>query len=490
MIPTSGDIKNMTVARLFQDFRVEKKSGTLVLSRDKETKKFHFRNGEIIYAASNLDEDQLGPALVSSGVITQEQHATAADAARSTGKPLGAMLVERGYLAPKDLVEGAKQQVAKIIASVLPWLDGKFSVDNQSLPLGEVIPLQLSTSSLLLSGMDKLDWKVVRKSLPPLKTVVAPSKDGSAYQQGIELDSGQRTVLAFINGSRTIEEICALSEMGDFTTLKALYALFALRLVDVSSAKAAEQAQTGAAASAAQTDSDDIVVTKDMILHALDSLDLQDYYEMLDIGRSATPLEIKKAYFRYAKRYHPDRHTDSEVSELKEQLGTLFMHITEAYNILSKEETRDTYNLGLGRGIKRYRRTEDVAPTKQDTQKTTAITQFNEGLKQFKAQNFWGAEEAFSWASRLDPANADYVFHHGLALARIPRRRHDAEALFRKALQIAPSKIDFYLELGNFYAKNGLKAKALATFNDALRREPGSIKVQQAIQSMGGEAKP
>jgi len=491
MITPTGDIKSMTVPRLIQELRAEKKTGTLVLSRDKETKKIYFRSGDIIYAASNQDADQLGASLISSSKITSEQHAVAVEAAGNTGKPVTAMLVERGFLSPKDLVDGAKEQVSRILSSVLSWIDGKYVVDNHPLPLGEIVSLQLSTGMLLVSGLAALDWKIIRKSLPPLKTIIAPAKDGSPYLQGIALEQDQQTVLALANGSRTIEEICALSEMGDFTTLKALYVLYALRLVDAGAVKTAEQARAEAAVAAGVQDGQDAEqtddkVTKEMILHALESLALQDYYQMLDIGRGATAQEIKKAYFRYAKLYHPDRHMDSEMVELKVKLEELFMNITEAYNILSKEDTRKKYNLALASGVKRYRTADQLPSARQQTQKATAASQFNEGLKMFRVQNFWAAEEAFSWAARLDPSNPEYVFQRGLALARMPRRMHDAEDLFNLALKMAPSKVEYYLEIGNFYAKNGLKAKALALFKDALLRDPNSEKLKQAIKNVGG----
>jgi len=482
MITPSGIIKGMTIARLFQEFRIGKKSGTLVASRDNETKKIYFRSGEIIYASSNQPADQLGPSLLNAGLITEQQHAAAVEAAHNTGKPLGAVLVERGFLAPNKLVEGAKHQVSKIVTSVLAWIDGKYSLDSQPIPIGEIIPLQLSAGALVLSSADSLDWKTIRKSLPSLNAIMVPGKDGPAHQQGIVLNRDQLDILALADGRRTIEEICAVSEAGDFITLKTLYALCALGILDVGSGKIAEQH----AAPAADAASVDGAVSKETILRAFDALESQDYYQILDISRSAEPHEIRKAYFRFAKMYHPDRHTDSDMAELKDQLNTLFINVTEAYNILSREDSREKYTSALGRGVKRYSRGDEVPASQQNTQKTTAMTQFNEGLKQFHLNNFWGAEEAFSWAVKLDPSNAEYVFHHGLALARIPRRRHDAEVLFKQALKMAPSKIDYYMELGTFYSKNGLKAKALATFNDALRRDPNSLKVQEAIKNIGG----
>jgi tetratricopeptide (TPR) repeat protein len=99
--------------------------------------------------------------------------------------------------------------------------------------------------------------------------------------------------------------------------------------------------------------------------------------------------------------------------------------------------------------------------------------------------NFWGADEAFQWALRLDPDNAEYLFQRGLTLARMPRRGHEAEEYYLKAIKLAPKKIDYYLALGNFYEKSGVKAKALSVYQDALKYDPQSEKLKQAIEKAG-----
>ena len=60
----------------------------------------------------------------------------------------------------------------------------------------------------------------------------------------------------------------------------------------------------------------------------------------MGVREDAAEAEIRKAYFRLAKEYHPDRHLQKEMSELKNELESLFGRITEAYNILIDEEKR------------------------------------------------------------------------------------------------------------------------------------------------------
>lgn len=63
----------------------------------------------------------------------------------------------------------------------------------------------------------------------------------------------------------------------------------------------------------------------------------RDYYEVLGINRSADANEIKKAYRKLAKKYHPDAN-DSEDAEEK------FKELQEAYEVLSDENKKATYD--------------------------------------------------------------------------------------------------------------------------------------------------
>ena len=64
----------------------------------------------------------------------------------------------------------------------------------------------------------------------------------------------------------------------------------------------------------------------------------RDYYEVLEVSRDATDEEIKKAYKRLAKKYHPDV-TRNEEAESK------FKEINEAYSVLSDKNARQKYDM-------------------------------------------------------------------------------------------------------------------------------------------------
>ena len=64
----------------------------------------------------------------------------------------------------------------------------------------------------------------------------------------------------------------------------------------------------------------------------------RDYYEVLDVSKSASSEEIKKAYRKRALKYHPDKNPGDKEAEAK------FKECAEAYEVLSDPENRQRYD--------------------------------------------------------------------------------------------------------------------------------------------------
>ena len=63
----------------------------------------------------------------------------------------------------------------------------------------------------------------------------------------------------------------------------------------------------------------------------------RDYYDILDVGKTASEAEIKKAYRKQALQWHPDRNKSAEAAEK-------FKEVNEAYEVLANPQKKQAYD--------------------------------------------------------------------------------------------------------------------------------------------------
>ncbi|GAA5830294.1 hypothetical protein JCM11251_001295 [Rhodosporidiobolus azoricus] len=90
-----------------------------------------------------------------------------------------------------------------------------------------------------------------------------------------------------------------------------------------------------------------LLVARLLVLFALCAVALAgtDYYRVLGVSRSADDRTLKKAYRKLSKQYHPDKN-DSEEAKAK------FLEVSRAYEVLTDEEKRKTYDRFGEEGLK------------------------------------------------------------------------------------------------------------------------------------------
>ena len=102
----------------------------------------------------------------------------------------------------------------------------------------------------------------------------------------------------------------------------------------------------------------------------------RNYYQILEVPRNARLEEIKQAYRKLARQYHPDVNPGNKIAEEK------FKDINEAYDILSDESKRSQYDLGNLNGKSRKSRT---STTRGKTQKNDFVEDFKGVVDKFRS---------------------------------------------------------------------------------------------------------
>ena len=72
-------------------------------------------------------------------------------------------------------------------------------------------------------------------------------------------------------------------------------------------------------------------------------LDQLDYFGVLKVAQTASPAEIKAAYYRESRAYHPDRFAAVPDARLRDLVGRVYRRVNEAYTVLRDDRKRAKY---------------------------------------------------------------------------------------------------------------------------------------------------
>lgn len=132
------------------------------------------------------------------------------------------------------------------------------------------------------------------------------------------------------------------------------------------------------------------------------SIDSEDYFQMLGVARDATSEQIRGAYFSLARVWHPDR-LPGELADMKAPLGRVFARFNDAYQTLSDASKRKEY---LGRLQQGEGTAEDDAKL---ARVVDAALEFQKAEILLKKNDLAGAEALASRAAEADPEQPEYV---------------------------------------------------------------------------------
>jgi hypothetical protein len=150
------------------------------------------------------------------------------------------------------------------------------------------------------------------------------------------------------------------------------------------------------------------------------ALERLDYFELLKLPKTATPDEIKAAFYRESRQYHPDRFFQLQDEALKERVHEVYKRIIEAYAALRDDAKRAKYLTdvtGPERAV-RLRFTEAAEAESKQAQRRAMEEQLGQTAKgrQFfqnaqadlEAGRLAAAERNLKMALTFEPQNARF----------------------------------------------------------------------------------
>ncbi|MFQ5950277.1 MAG: DUF4388 domain-containing protein, partial [Nitrospiria bacterium] len=239
--PSSGRLRNLRLPNILQIMWQEEKTGVLNLFRNDLNKSIYLQNGEMIFATSHYPDDRLGEVLLKAGKIRYKEYERSVELLKKTGKRQGTILVEEGFITPKDLFEGVIFQVKEIILSLFTWIDGEYKFKEGPLPTEEVITLDISTATLILEGIKRIrDWNRLLKDLPPPDSFIKASEDPPRLSKMIQRSPATQALIQLADGRKTLYDILIASDMHSLECAQVLYYLLTVHILKTVTPPASE----------------------------------------------------------------------------------------------------------------------------------------------------------------------------------------------------------------------------------------------------------
>ena len=222
-------------------------------------------------------------------------------------------------------------------------------------------------------------------------------------------------------------------------------------------------------------------------------LKAQSHFELLGVPRAANEAQIKEAYFRLARRFHPDAHHDPTLADLREKLEAVFIRLGEAYEVLRNPRTRGNYEASLprqapGPGSVAHCEPElSAPPPDHDYEVRMATESAARAEKHIAEARYWDAIQLLEPAVALLDGKPRQRARVNLArcFAKNPNWVKRAEELLQLVVQEDPKNADAYFELGMIYKGGGLKGRSLSVFRKALEIRPEHEGARQELLALG-----
>jgi curved DNA-binding protein CbpA len=439
-----------------RDIFLKKNRGRLSFFHQNIQKYLFFQNGFLVYAKTNHPQELLGEVLFRLGKLSKEEFEKI-DEYIQPRKSIGAVLIEKGLIAKESLHEGLIYQMREIVLNMFPVFDAEFKFQDEVDLSEQEFDVKLKVTTLIEEGIRGM------KHHPALETFLSKqvpfSKSIDFY---LRLTEQERKLFDLIKGKSSAEELMNRSGLESDFFWKSLYLLYCLNLVDFKKELGREENVSAAPEneeSKVEEAGDDRVSE---IMEFYKNLDNLDYYQILGVKKGDSPDEAKKAYFKLARKFHPDLFGRNLPPETLQMVDEVFDQVTKAYNTLSDGKRKREYE---------EQQKSPVADTRRNQAKE-ADKRFRQGKTLYDQSRYEEALVFLEQAVRLSQDSAKYFLLLAMTQAKLHVYRKEAEKNFIRATKLEPWNAEAFAGLGLMYKREGLHIKAKKQFERALQIDP------------------
>lgn len=449
-----------------KDIFSQNKRGQLLYRHGDTQKSLFFKNGDLVSARTNLPEELLNEVLFRLGKISEETYKNL-ESITEQGKNLGETLIESSLISDRDLEEALSNQMREIVLNLFSAFEGEFIFEERSEFLNQDFKIKLNIPLLIEEGIRRM------KNSPELERFmgeVTPRPKSKSFFY--RLTDDERGLLDMFRGIETSSALLQASGCEPDMFWKSLYLFYCLELVDFSLPEKRESVPEGEEKKEISDQERNIAE----VLAKSENLERMDYYQLLEVTSAATQDEIKKSYFRLARKFHPDHFDREPPREIKGVIDQVFDAISKAYQVLGDEKKRADYDSKPQPVVE----VED----KRNVVKLAEV-KFRQGKTLYDSGRYEEAISLIEEAVRLHDKRGRYFLLLAMAQLKIPSLHKKSEENFLKAVALDQWNAEAYVGLGLLYKKEGLVVKARKQLQKALSIDPDHKVALKEMQEAG-----
>lgn len=235
-----GSLDAFSLPDIFQLLSFTKKTGALRIQSASLTGLVYFATGSITGGSSDTSRQSLGRRVVGKGLVSDDVLKQAVNAVRlDDSAGLARVLRDSGSIDQARLHEIAIEQATDAVFDLLRWTDGDFAFQTEEANPDD-LGIALAVEDIIAEGRSRLEtWEALSRVVPSSDVIVSVPLNASSETV---LAPEEWTLLALIDGTRSIADLDDLTGRGEFAIVSAVVSLVERGLLSVGEASAEDAA--------------------------------------------------------------------------------------------------------------------------------------------------------------------------------------------------------------------------------------------------------